>query len=213
MNYRITLISLITSIFLFSLQTQAITKRQLLAEDPQTKTMVARYEFSPFPTMTLTSYLSALGTAGYFAPNKKSPDYQRKQVEDMNGAAGVVILAGGVLNMFLGIASSPSITPEERAKLGTLSPSDFEPEERAFQKKSFLISHIVNTAAIAAVASQSVREDRWSVVAIQAVLPFAVDLSARYIFGSKKVSPWAFSVFPKFENGTPVAGLTFVHSW
>ena len=190
-----------------------MTKRQLLAEDPKTKSVVATDELSPFPTMTFASYIGAVSSVFYFAPSKTSPDYKRRQVEDINGAAAGVILAGGMANMFFGMAWSPLITPDERAKLGSLSVGDINPEVVNFQKKSFLISHIINTVAIGAVASQSLREDRWSIVAVQAILPLAVDLSARYIFGSNAVSPWAFSVLPKFENGLSVGTLVFNRNW
>jgi len=194
-------------------QAQAITKRHLLAEDPKTKSVVATDELSPFSTMIFASYIGAVSSVFYFAPSKISPDYRRTQVEDMNGAAAGVILAGGMVNMLFGMAWSPLITPEERVKLGPLSEGDINPEVIAFQKKGFLISHIINTAAIGAVASQSLREDRWSIVTIQAILPFVVDLSARHIFGSKAISPWTFSVLPKIENGRPVGTLSFNLNW
>ncbi|MCK6598991.1 MAG: hypothetical protein L6Q37_11555 [Bdellovibrionaceae bacterium] len=65
----------------------------------------------------------------------------------------------------------------------------------------------MNTIAVAAIASQSIRGERWSVVSIQAALPFFVDLSARHIFGYNKISPWAFSIVPHTQDGNSASTL------
>ncbi|MCK6598990.1 MAG: hypothetical protein L6Q37_11550 [Bdellovibrionaceae bacterium] len=71
--------------------------------------------------MTFTSYSNAFGAVLYFAPVEKSPDYNRQQFKDVNGAVAGVILAGAMLNGLFAMVSSPMISDEELIKLGPLS--------------------------------------------------------------------------------------------
>ncbi|MBL7554229.1 MAG: hypothetical protein JNM24_00290 [Bdellovibrionaceae bacterium] len=210
---KIFLLRPLLAILGFSSGANALSKRPLRAEDPHAKAWVATSEFSPYSLMTVTSYLNAFGAVLYFAPVEKSPDYDRQQVKDANSAAAGVVLAGAMLNGLFAMISSPMISDEERLKLGPLSATDIDDASLQRERKGFLISHLINTAAIAGVASQSVRAERWSIVAIQAALPIVVDLSARHIFGSNAVSPWAFSVAPYLENQNYSSALMLSYSW
>lgn len=200
---------------IFSSTLHALSKRRLTAEDPNAKSIVATHELSPFQMMSaISTFGSILLLSKYSTSDEWSPDFKRDKVQKIKNVAVEVLIYGGMINqLYFLVLAKPLINKAEREKIGEITFSDVNTQWLASERKVFLYFHGLNFLMLSAVASQSQRADRWSIVASQAMLPFVVDLSSRYIFRSQTVSPWTFSFFPKFENQSTVHELILSYSW
>lgn len=205
----------LANMLFFSIKLNALSKKSITAQDPQAKSIIATYELSPFHLMSTTSSLGALLLLSeYSTTNERSPDFNREKVKKTKATAADVLIYGGIVNQLFYLAlMKPLINETEREKIGEVTTSDINPQRLDSVRDVFLFFHGLNFLTISAVASQSLRTDRWNIVAIQAVLPFVVDLSARYIFRSQTASPWTLAIVPKFENQIPTPELMISYSW
>lgn len=193
----------------------ALVLKPIGAEDPNEKKLVATYEYSPYHLMSWSSFLGAFFVNGKFTTKDKgSPDYNRSQVNQAKGLAIEVILWSGMFDLYLSaILMKPNINQDELDKLGEFTVADIDREILARHRKAFLFFHSINLIATSAVASQSVRKDRWSMIATQAVFPFIIDLASRFIFNSNTASPWSILFVPKFENQAYNSELILSYRW
>jgi hypothetical protein len=199
--------------FLTTISARAAAPRPLAPDDPKARAQIATEQYSPLPPMYVSSYLGFMASIVYFAPTKNSVDNGRDQMDLVNGIAVGVLAVGGSLNYILALASSSSMSDADRLTLGDVFSHEIDVDKMRFKRNMFLAFHGLNTLAVGIEASQSLKDQRWTVFGIQAVLPFLVDLFARNIVKSKAVSPWTFSATTVAEQGHAAPLLTLNLVW
>jgi hypothetical protein len=198
---------------LVSVSAHASAPRPLAPDDPTARAQIATEQFSPLAPMYATSYLGLVASIVYFAPTHRSVDNGRDQMDLVNGIAVGVLAVGGSLNYILALASSSSMSDADRLTLGDVFSHEIDVDKMRFKRNMFLAFHGLNTLAVGIEASQSLKDQRWTVFGIQAVLPFLIDLFARNVVKSKAVSPWTFSATTIAEQGHAAPLLTLNHVW
>ena len=198
---------------IFSVSAHAAGPRPLAPDDPKARAQIATEQYSPLPPMYASSYLGLMASIIYFAPTRSSVDNGRDQMDMANGIAVGVLAVGGSLNYILALASSSFMSDADRLTLGDVFSHEIDVDKMRFKRNMFLAFHGLNTLAVGIEASQSLKDQRWTVFGIQAVLPFLIDLFARNVVKSKAVSPWTFSATTVAEQGHAAPLLTLNHVW
>jgi hypothetical protein len=208
--FLIELTALLFCLLIFASQAEAMSFRQITANDPEAPKIIATRKYSPFEVMGWTSFFSSLTMTLAFIPVENTPDYQRENVQAIGGVAVYSYFAAGIFSYF---ANAYPISHDVEEKIGSITKTQADSERMASKRRAFYFVHGFDMIPAVLYASQSNRQERWAWASAVAIAPVLSDLVARHVFDSDAVSPWTLSatVMEEPRGFTPglVASFSF----